>query len=122
MLQIPTRPTTNVNDANAAAAATTNVSTITMFPGGMPVAVNGLKSIRKMILNVVAGNHGGIGVAQKAANANTQKVLGRPSQLTPLVTAQKATNTNNQKGLGHFSQCNPHVELRLRPACSTCRA
>jgi hypothetical protein len=88
----------------------------------MPVAVIGLKLIGTTIPNIVAGNQGGSGAAQKAANANTEKGLGRFSQLNPLVVAQKAKNANNQKGLGCFSQLNPLVELRLRPACFTCRA
>ncbi len=88
----------------------------------MPVAVIGLKLIGATIPNVVAGNHGGSGAAQKAANANTKKGFGHFSQLSPLVTAQKAVNANNQKGLGGFCQLNPLIELRLWPACSTRRA
>jgi hypothetical protein len=72
MLQIPTPPPTNV--ATAATAAE-NASAITTSPGGTPVTVIGLKSIGAMIPNVVTGNRGGSGVAQKAANANTQKGL-----------------------------------------------
>jgi hypothetical protein len=89
-------------------------------PGVRPVA--GLKSISARIPNVVPGNRGGSGVAQKAAKANTQKGLRRFSQLNPLIVVQKAKNANNKKGLGHFSQLNPFVELRLRPARSTRRA
>jgi hypothetical protein len=88
----------------------------------MPIAVIGLKLIGTTIPNVIAGNHGGSGAAQKAANANTPKGLRRFSPLNPLIAAQKAKNTNNQKGLGRFSQLNPLVELRLRPSHSTHRA
>ena len=90
-------PPTNV-DAITAAATTTNASAITTSPSSMPVAAIGLKLIGATILNVVTGNRGGSGAAQKAANGNTQK------------------------GLGLFSQLPQLVELRLRPACSTCRA
>jgi hypothetical protein len=119
MLQIPTPPSTNVA---ATAAAAANTSTITMSPGITPVAVIGLKMIGTRIPNADPGNCGGSGVAQKAANANTQKGLEHFSQLNPLIVAQKAKNANHQKWLGHFSQLNPLVELRLRPACSTRRA
>ena len=118
MSQIPTPPPTNV-DAAAAAAAATNGSAITTSPGSTPVAVISLKLIGTTIPNVVAGNRGGSGTAQKAANANTKKGLGCFSQLNPLVAAQKAANSNNQKGLRRFSQLNPLVELRIQPACST---
>ena len=63
-----------------------------------------------------------VGAAQKAANANTQKGLGRFSQFNPLIATQKAENANNQKGLGRFSQLNSLLELRLWLACSTRRA
>jgi hypothetical protein len=125
MLQILTPPPTNV-DATAApattAAAAANASTIMTSPGSTPVAVIGLKLISATILNILAGNRGGSGMAQKAANANIKKGLGHSGQLNPLVTAQKAANSNNQKGLRRFSQLNPLVELRLWPACSTRRA
>ncbi len=121
MLQISTPPPTNLVAA-AAATATANVSTITMSPGSTPIAVVGLKSIGAMNPNVIAGNYEGSGAAQKAANANNQKGLGHFSQLNPLVVVQKAKNANNPKGLGCFSQLNPLFELRLWPACSTCRA
>jgi hypothetical protein len=97
MSQIPTPPPTNV-DAAAAAAAATNGSAITTSPGSTPVAVISLKSIDMIFPNVVAGNRGGSGAAQKA------------------------TNANNQKGFGRFSQLNPVIELRLRPSRSTRRA
>ncbi len=90
-----------------------------MSPGGTPVAVIGLKLIGTTIPNVLAGNRGGSGEAQKTVNVNTQKGRGCFSQLNPLVAAQKAKNANNQKGLGRFSQLNPLVELRIQPACST---
>jgi hypothetical protein len=121
MLQTPSPSPTNV-DATAAAADAMNASAITMSPGSMPVPAIGLKSIGVMIPNVFAGNRRGSGTAQKAANANTKKGLGRFSQLNPLVVAQKAANANNQKGLRHFSQLNPLVKLWLRSAHSTCRA
>jgi hypothetical protein len=120
MLQTPSSPPTNVDAAAAAAAA--NASAITMSPGSTPVTAIGLKLIGMTIPNVVAGNRGGSGAAQKATNANTKKGLRRFSQLNPLIAAQKAANANNQKGLGRFSQLNPLVELRLWPACLTCRA
>ena len=95
MSRILSPPPTNVDAAAATTAA--NASTITASPGSMPVAVIGLKSIGATIPNVVAGNRGGSGAAQKAANAI------------------------KQKGLRRFSQLKPIVELRLRPARSTCR-
>ncbi len=119
---IPIPPPMNVNAAAAAAAAFANTSAITPSPGGKPAAVIGLKLINATILNVIADNCEGSGTAQKAANANTQKELGRFSQFNPLIATQKAENANNQKGLGHFSQLNPLVKLRLWPACSTHRA
>ena len=119
---IPIPPPMNVNAAAAAAAAFANASAITTSPGGMPAAVIGLKLIDATILNVIAGNCKGSGAAQKAANANTQKGLGRFSQFNPLIATQKAENANNQKGLGRFSQLNPLLELRLWLACSTRRA
>jgi hypothetical protein len=76
MLQIPTPPPTNVNAA-ATAAATTNLSAITMSLSSMPVAVISLKLIGATIPNVVTGNCGGSSTAQKATNANTEKGLGR---------------------------------------------
>jgi hypothetical protein len=106
MSRIPTPPPTNVAAA-ATAAATANTSAIMMSPGGMPVAVIGLKLIGKMIPNIVTSNRGGSGTAQKAVNANTQKELRCFSQLNPPIMAQKAKNANNQKGLGRFSQLNP---------------
>jgi hypothetical protein len=112
---------TNIDAATAVAAAV-DESAIMTSPGSMPVAVIGLKSIGETIPNVIAGNCGGSGAAQKAANKNTKKGLGRFSQLIPLFAAQKAANANNQKRLGRFSQLNPLIELRLRPARSTCRA
>jgi hypothetical protein len=120
VLQTPSPPPTNVNAAAAATAA--NTSAITTSPGSMPVAAIGLKLIGMMIPNVIAGNRGGSGATQKAANANTKKGLRPFSQLNPLITAQKAANANNQKGLRRFSQLNPLVELRLWPACLTRRA
>jgi hypothetical protein len=122
MLQIPTPPPTNVNAAAATAVAAANASAIMMSPGSTPVTVISLKLISATILNVVAGNRGGSAVAQKATDIDNQKGLGRFSQLNPLVAAQKATNANNQKGLRRFSQLNSLVELRLRPAYSTCTA
>jgi hypothetical protein len=119
---IPIPPPMNINAAAAAAAAFANASAIMTSPGGTPVAVIGLKLINATILNVIAGNCGGSGAAQKVANANTQKGLGCFSQFNPLIATQKAKNADNKKGLGHFSQLNPLVELRLWPACSTCRA
>ena len=112
----------NTNAAAAAAAAFANTSAITPSPGGKPAAVIGLKLINATILNVIAGNCGGSGAAQKVANANTQKGLGCFSQFDPLIATQKAKNADNKKGLGHFSQLNPLVELRHWPACSTGRA
>jgi hypothetical protein len=67
----------NINAAAAADAAFANASTIMASPSGMPAAVIGLKLINATILNVIAGNCKGSGAAQKAANANTQKGLGR---------------------------------------------
>jgi hypothetical protein len=90
MLQIPIPPPSNVN-----AAAAANASAITMPPSGMPVAVIGLKLIGATILNVLAGNRGGIGAEQMAVNANTQKRLECLSQLNPFIAAQKAKNANN---------------------------
>jgi hypothetical protein len=60
----------NADAAAAAAAAATNASAITTSPGSMPVAVINLKLISMTIPNVVAGNCGGSGDAQKAAKAN----------------------------------------------------
>jgi hypothetical protein len=80
-------------------------------PGSTPVAAIGLKLIGAMIPNVLAGNHGGSSVAQKAANANTKKGLRHFSQLNPFVAAQKVANANNQKGLGRFSQLNVSSSL-----------
>jgi hypothetical protein len=119
---IPIPPPMNINAATAAAAAFVNTSAIMTSPGGTPVAVIGLKLINATILNVIAGNCGGSGAAQKVANANTQKGLGCFSQFNPLIATQKAKNADNKKGLGHFSQLSPLVELRLWPARSTRRA
>ncbi len=86
------------------------------------VTVIGLKSIGATIPNLIAGNRGGSGTAQKAANANTKKGFGCFSQLNPLIAAQNAMNANNQKGLWRSSQLNSLVKLRLRPARWTRRA
>jgi hypothetical protein len=77
----------NVDAADAAATTTTNASAIMTSPGSMPVAVVGLKSIGATILNIVAGNHRGSGVAPKATNINTKQGLRHVSQLNPLVAA-----------------------------------
>ncbi len=122
MSQIPTPPPMNVDAIATAAAAATNASAITTSPGSMPVVVISLKLIGTTIPNVVAGNRGGSGTAQKAANANTKKGLGRFSQLNPLIAAQKAVNANNQKGVRRLNQLNSLVKLRLWPAHSTRRA
>jgi hypothetical protein len=98
MSRTPTPPPTIVDAATATtatAAATANASAITTSPGSMPVAAIGLKLIGTMIPNVVAGNRGGSGAAQKATNANTKKGLRHFSQLNPLIAAQKAANANN---------------------------
>jgi hypothetical protein len=61
------------------------MSAITASLGGTPVSAIGHKLIRTTIPHVIASNHGGSGATQlTAANANTQKGLGRFSQLTPL--------------------------------------
>jgi hypothetical protein len=120
MLRIPTPPPTNVDATDAAVAV--NTSAIRTPPGSTPAAVIGLKLIGATVPNDVAGNRGGSGTTQKNANANTQKGRGCFIQLNPLVTAQKSKNANNQKVLKQLSQLNPLVELRLQPACSTCRA
>jgi hypothetical protein len=72
------------------AAATANAITIAASPGGTPFTAMGLKIggakslklIGTTIPNVVAGNRGGNGTAQKAANANIKKGLGhfQPAQ------------------------------------------
>jgi hypothetical protein len=98
MLQIPTPSPMNVDATLPAAAATANVSTITTSPGGMPVAVIGLKLIGVTIQTLLP------------------KIVGEAAR------QKKAANANNQKRLGRFSQLNPLVKLKLRPACLTPRA
>jgi hypothetical protein len=84
------------------ATAAANASTIAASPGGTPFTAMGLnisgvkclKLIGTTIPNVVAGNRGGSGTAQKAVNANTEKGLGRFQPAQPPRSGTKGRERN----------------------------